>query len=763
MNEAGKSAGNVRLRMARSEFGWSQKELADKLGTTFVNVSRWETGKTFPSPYFRQRLSEVLGKTPAELSLLSPSSPDTRVSDIPITRNPYFTGREQLLALLNKRLSSTRMAALIQPQALYGLGGVGKTQTAAEYAFRYGEYYTHVFWVLAATRDTLVADFVKLAELLDLPEKDQQDQQRIVIAVKRWLAAHEGWLLILDNADDLPQAQQFLPSNHKGYILFTTRAQASGRIAASIEVEQLGLQEGTLLLLRWIKRLDMDTPLDQAQPADRTAAERIVKEMDGLPLAIIQAGAYIEETGCSLEDYLSYYAEHRKDLLARPSRLLDYPQTVATTWALSFEQVQQESAAAADLLCLCAFLAPDAIPEEMLARGAAELGPVLGAAAADSFKLNEALEVLRRYSLVRRNRSTHMLSIHRLVQTVHRDSMDQETQRIWAERTVRAINAAFPEIDYGAEKNHQYYLQYYLPHIQECAALITQYHLHSQEAARLLHQAGAFLFFHGFYPQSQSLHQQALTIRMELFGSDHPDVAESFNVLGMLSRNQGDYKQAEGFHQQALAIRKKSLGPNHPTTVQSLNNLGVLYRAQGKYKEAEPLLQQALSIHQQSLGSEHPDTLISLINLAKLYVEQRKIEQSEQLLQQVLATSERVLEPGHPLIAQSLNLLARLSYVQGGHEQAETLWKQSLTILEKAFGPEHPATAERLNDLAELYFAQGRYLQAQTFYQRALSICEKTLGSDHPDSIAVRNRLINILSKREEEQDSDHHPAPPLP
>lgn len=216
----------------------------------------------------------------------------------------------------------------------------------------------------AVSRDTLTADFVALAALLNLPEKDEQDQARIVAAVKRWLAANEGWLLILDNADDLPMAQEFVPTNHKGYILFTTRAQAAGSIAASVEVEKMTLQEGTLLLLRQAKLLDKDTPLEQAQTADRAAAERIVREMDGLPLAIVQAGAYVEETGCSLDDYLRLYATHRKELLARRSHLvLNYPETVATTWLLSFQQVEQANPAASDLLCLYAFLAPDTIPE----------------------------------------------------------------------------------------------------------------------------------------------------------------------------------------------------------------------------------------------------------------------------------------------------------------------------------------------------------------------------------------------------------------
>ena len=752
-----------RLRDARSSHGWSQQTLADQIGTTVVNISRWENGATFPSPYFRQRLCEVFGKTPAELGLLPPSPYGSRIVNIPIARNPFFTGREPLLTLLHKRLSTARTAALTHPQALYGLGGIGKTQTAAEYAFRYVNEYIHTFWMRAGTRDTLVADFVALAELLGLPEKDERDQRRVVAVVKRWLADHEGWLLILDNADNLPLAQEFLPTNHKGYILFTTRTQAAGAIAASIEVERLTPQEGTLLLLRWSKLLDLDTPLEHAKATDRTAAERIVQEMDGLPLALVQAGAYVEETGCSLQDYLRLYATHRKDLLARRGRLVhDYPETVATTWSLSFQQIEQQSPAAADLLRLCAFLAPDAIPEELLTRGAAELGAALGAAAVEPFNLNEALEVLRRYSLMRRDGNTHMLSIHRLVQVVLKDSMEQQTQRTWAERTVRAVNAAFPEADDSPGEKQQYSLQYYVPHVQECAMLITQYHLYFPEAAQLLYQAGGLLYFHGFYPQSQSLHQQALAVREQVFGSGHPAVAESLNSLALLARFQGDYEQAERFHQQALAIREKTLGPNHRATGVSLNNLGVLYRSQGKYEQAEPLLRQALIISEQSLGAEHPYTLLALINLTKLYIEQRKYEHAEPLAKQVLATSERVLEPGHHIIAQSLNLRARLSYEQRNYEQAETLWKRALAIVEKTFGLEHPSTAEQLNNLAELYAAQGRFIQAESLCHRALDICEKILGSEHPDTISYRQHLSRVVNKKEVEQgDSDHPLAPP--
>jgi tetratricopeptide (TPR) repeat protein/DNA-binding XRE family transcriptional regulator len=736
------------LRMAREELGWSQQEVAEKLGTTKVVISRWERGEHLPSPYSRQQLAKLYGKTPAELGLLSaaPSPPEHRTWNIPIAHTPYFTGRDDLLNKLHERLSKAKTAALTQPQALFGLGGIGKTRTAGEYAYRHGDDYSHVFWIRAATRDSLLADFIALAQRLELPEQDEPDQMRILAAVQRWLAEHEGWLLIMDNADDLPLAREFLPRQHKGHVLFTTRAHPASDIAASVEVEKLSQHEGTLLLLRWSNLLNDDSQLPSVPAAERAAAERLVREMDGLPLAIVQAGAFVQETGCSLSDYLNLYTMHRQQLLKRKSRRhADHPETVATTWSLSFQQIEEQSPAAADLLRLLAFLSPDAIPEELLTRGSSEAGTTLAPVLADSLQFNETLGVLFRYSLIQRNANT--ISMHRLVQTVLKESMDPQTQHTWAERTVRTVNAAFPDTKDGGTDIH---FQPYLPHIQECATLIKHYNLYSPESARLLFQAGYFLFFHGFHPQSQLLHQQALTIREQIFGSDDPSVADSLNALAILARNRSDYEQAEKLYQQALAIREKRLGPHDLATAESLNNLGVLYRNQGKYEMAEPLLRQALNIREQLLGSEHLDTLYCFLNLAKLYLEQHKYEHAQSLLSQALETGE-ALGIAHPLIAHNLNLLARLFCEQEDYEEAETLWKRSLAIMEQTLGLEHPATAGVLNDLAELYAIQGLYTEAQTLCERAISISEKRQGTDHPETIAYREHLTRILSKKANE------------
>jgi hypothetical protein len=280
-----------------------------------------------------------------------------RFWNVPYRRNPYFTGREDLLTRLHQFLHSGKATALTQPQAISGLGGIGKTQTAMEYAYRYRDDYQAVLWASAASRETLISDFVALASLLQLPERDVADQGVVVAAVRRWLASNKGWLLILDNADGLELAADFIPLESSGHILLTTRAQSTGAIANSIEVEKMEQPEGALLLLRRAKKLAANAPLEQATAPDRSLAEAIVAELGGLPLALDQAGAYIEETNCGLSGYLDLYRTRRKDLLQRRSKVRsEHPEPVGTTWSLSFQKVEQANPAAADLLRLCAFL-----------------------------------------------------------------------------------------------------------------------------------------------------------------------------------------------------------------------------------------------------------------------------------------------------------------------------------------------------------------------------------------------------------------------
>jgi hypothetical protein len=249
-------------------------------------------------------------------STLSPPLPD-RIWNIPFARNPFFTGREELLERLHTQLHTPQAAAVSQPQAISGLGGIGKTQLVIEYAYRYGQEYQAVLWTQADTTEALNASYAGIAELLQLPQKDAQEQEMIVQAVKGWLGRTTDWLLILDNADDLSLVQPFLPTVYPGHLVLTTRAQITGKVARRLEVDILKQEMGALLLLRRSGVITLDGALDSASPFDRTIAMKLAQELGGLPLALDQAGAYIEETQCSLVDYEQLYQTRRAELLAR--------------------------------------------------------------------------------------------------------------------------------------------------------------------------------------------------------------------------------------------------------------------------------------------------------------------------------------------------------------------------------------------------------------------------------------------------------------
>src|SRR5256714_4351786 len=421
--------------------------------------------------------------------------------NVPLRRNPFFTGREPVFTQIHSLLHAGKTAALSQPPAIRGLGGIGKTQTAVEYAYRYRDEYQYVLWVQANTAETLLANFVALARLLNLPEKDAREQQITVQALKQWLETHSNWLLIFDNADDLALVQDYLPAGNTGHVLLTTRAQAMGGLARKIELDTMSPQEGATLLLRRASLIAPDAALESASPADRALAIDIVRAMDGLPLALDQAGAYLEETSESLSTYLTLYQQQRGELLKRRGGLVPHhPDSVATTWSLAFKNVERANPAAIELVRLCAFLAPDAIPEELISAGASDLGPVLQPVAADRLTLNAAL--------------AELLTIHRLVQAVIKDEMNEQTQRQWTERAVRAVNQVFPFNEPAPWPRSQRYLL----HALVCEELIKQWDITLDEAAGLLNNVGFYLKNRGQYQEAAPFLQYALTISEKMYG-----------------------------------------------------------------------------------------------------------------------------------------------------------------------------------------------------------------------------------------------------
>lgn len=733
--ESKKISGRIvsRLRQERERRAWTQSKVAECIGTTQINVSRWEKGTTLPGPYYRQKLGELFGKSMEELGLIPESGEEQSVLqsnaiwNVPHRRNPFFTGREEILDHLYAVFGRDNAAG--STLAMSGLGGIGKTQIAVEYAYSYRDHYRAIFWINASAREVLSADFVLLAVLLNLPEQYEQDQDIVVRAVKRWLATHTHWLLILDNVDKLEMIVDFLPMQSTGHVLITTRLQALGTLAQSIEVEKMGQDEGVLFLLRRTKLLAPGASLDHAREENCDRAVEIVAALEGLPLALDQAGAYIEETRCGMSQYLNLYGIRRKELLLRRGGFsLDHPDSVVATWALSFQQIEQECQAAADLLHLLAFLDPEAIPEEIITLGAKELGPALGEVARDPFKIDQIIELLLRYSLIRRISELKTLRIHRLVQAVLKDGMDKETKRIWAERTIRAVNSAFPNVELETWER----CQRCLPHVQLCARYVEEYGFTFPEVARLLNEAALYLIVRAGYEQAESLLLICLLVRQQVLEANHPDTACTLNDLGTLYFNQGKYQEAGPLLQEALTIRQQKLGGNHPDVAQTLHNLANVYRAQGAYVEAEPLYLQALYIRETTLGVDHLLVALSYYGLAKLYHSQERYQQAEKLCKQALHIRTQHLGESHPLIASTLNMLAKIYQGQNKLDQAKEMHMHALQMQESTSGADHPHVAATINNLVEIFHAEGRYREAESMIVRALKIHEQSLGSEHP-------------------------------
>ena len=509
-------------------------------------------------------------------------------------------------------------------------------------------------------------------------------------------------------------------------------------------------EEGALFLLRRTRILNPEDTFEQASEQDQQQAQEITKLMAGLPLALDQAGAYIDETRCGLDGYIQLFQKRQSDLLQRRGKnVLDHPDPVATTWSLSFEKVQQANAMAVDILSLCAFLDPDSIFEQIFTQGATKLGPVLSTIKEDPLAFNDAITELLNYSLIRRT-PDHILTIHSLVQLMLKNGMDQDVQRLWAERTVQVINYLFPPPEY---RNWPICLAL-LPQAKNSAALIKRWRIESAEAARLLNEFGMFLEAQGEYKEAYGLIERAMVLYKKVMGEEHPDTAGSLNNLAVLYERQGRYEEAEPLYGQALEIYKKVLGEEHPSTVTSVNNLAFLYAGQGRYEEAEPLYLQALEIRKRVLGEEHPSTARSFGNLARLYERQGRYKEAEPLYEQALEIHKKVLGEEHPDIATGLNNLAGLYTSQGRYEEAELLYEQALEIYRKVLGEEHPDIAIGLNNLARFYTRQGRYEEAELLHVEALKISVKALGEKHSMTLAIAENYAYFLKMKEDGQKS---------
>ncbi|WP_277988890.1 FxSxx-COOH system tetratricopeptide repeat protein [Ktedonosporobacter rubrisoli] len=733
------------LRAYRKKRHMKQQVLAAQLGVHYNTISKWERGLCLPdSKGMVIELAKLLWLNERETRLLLEASL-TALSPywlVPYQRNPFFAGRRELVDKLHNLLNA-KAKKVARPCALTGLGGIGKTQLALEYAYRYANEYHAVFWVAAETQESILSSFLAIANLLRLAESEEKDQLRTLQAVLRWLSTHKEWLLIFDNVEDLALLKQYFPTARQGAIILTTRLHGMEGLAYPLNLSALSAKEGFHFLLLRSGLLDTLEADSEYAKRTQTIANLLVQDMEGLPLALDQAGAYIEFTKCSLADYRGMFQSDRIKLLNERSELAAHPLSVVKTFLLSFEQLTRVNAVAAELLKICALLAPEAIPEEFFTQGGPHLSSQLAEVTQDPYLFNQMIGAILSYSLLTRQQQSHTFSMHRLVQAVLRETMSGEEQKQWQENILVALEAIFPMTTGTGSDCGRLISQAFA-----CVHACSTWQYSSLILASLLYKMADYLRSRADYGQAETLYKQALEMREEKLGAHHLDMAPLLCDLGNLYREQGKYERAEKLYQQALEIQRQEPGVQQLKIASSLKALANLYRRQGKFKQAGHVYQQVLEIQEQALGPDHLETACVHNGLAIVNCNQGNYQRAEQFSQYALRVLEGALGSKHPDVASALNNQAIVYYEQGKYEQAEELYQRSRSIREEVLGLDHPDTIASISNLAGLYCEQGKYAQAEELSLHARSQWVQALGADHPDTAYPLLNLARIAHGR---------------
>lgn len=677
------------------------------------------------------------------ISLIQCLDPRKACWTVPFERNPRFVGRETQLERLEQTLFAEDQPSRI---AITGLGGVGKTQVVLELAYRAREIdpECRVLWFPATNTESLQQAYLEAGRQLCIPglEEGQADVKELV---QRHLSNENAgrWLLIFDNVDDidiwinqdenksgLTGLKNYLPRSSQGRTIFTTRSREVAVKLAQSNV--LKLSEMDEEMAQSLLRKSLIDP-DILQSRQDTL--ELIQQLTFLPLAIVQATAYINIKGISISDYLSLLKDQEQeviDLLSEDfedeGRYQGVKNPIATTWLISFEQIRRRDPLAAEYLSFMCCIDPTHIPQSLLLP------------AQSRKKETDAIGTLSAYSFVSRRPADYSLDLHRLVHLATRNWLrKEESLAQWTLKAVIRLEEVFPDSDH---KNRNLW-RMYLPH--------TRYVLDSllikdgvQEKLTLLCKFGMCLYHEGRYDEAEKSFIQVINAWKKVLGEEHPDTLTSIANLASTYRNQGRWKEAEELQLQVLETGIRVLGAEHPDTLSSIHNLALTYYNRGRWKEAEELNMQVIETRKRILGAAHPDTLGSINNLASTYLDQGRWKEAEKLQVQVMETSKMVLGDEHPSKLTSIANLALTYQRQGRWKEAEELNVQVTERSKKLLGAEHPDTLSSINNLASTYLNQGRLKEAEKLQVQLMEISKRVLGTEHPLTLASMVNLVSI-------------------
>ncbi|MCL2357232.1 MAG: FxSxx-COOH system tetratricopeptide repeat protein, partial [Defluviitaleaceae bacterium] len=593
-------------------------------------------------------------------------------NNLPFGRNHHFTGRDNVFERICAAFESGHAMSLTQ--AVTGMGGLGKTQTALEYAYRCADKYDLIWWVQAETDAHVLASYKQFAVRMELMEEHQEiSGQRIIDKVLEWMNNNGGWLFIYDNVEKL--SNEWRPKSSNGHILITTRNKLGHHIEA-LDISVFSADESVAFL-------EKSTGIDN----DKENALALAERLGHLPLALEQAVAAItyDDECDSFGEYMSKLGKRGLRALKSTDDTFKYSLPVAETLEFSINKIGNE--ATRQLLYLCAYIAPENIEKSLFAENAEFLPSPLREVLQDPDDESEPWAELTKFSLLKKQEGEENKSgytMHRLLQEVVRGKVAGE--QVWAECLLRLFDETY-DFEYGDVASNDRFLKL-SSHVESflvnTASVLTSDG--DKKTAAHLYNMGGFGFNNlGHYSRALEWYERGLNIDEKVLGKEHPDTATTYNNIAEVYSSQRDYDKALELHQKTLAIYEKVLGAEHPDTTAAYNNIATVYYYQGDCEKALELHQKALAIFEKVLGAEHPDTAATYNNIAAVY------------------------------------------RYQGDYDKALEFYQKALVIQEKALGSEQPSTATTYNNIALVYGRQGDYDKALEFYQKALIVTEKVL------------------------------------
>ncbi|KAJ7876243.1 hypothetical protein B0H13DRAFT_2201073 [Mycena leptocephala] len=666
---------------------------------------------------------------------LMPKGPST-INNCPLPTR-IFRGRQHILDTMSQYFSDN-MRKKQGIFLLHGLGGAGKTQIALKFIEEAASQFTDIFLVDASTVETIASGFKNIAAEKAVGHSSQDALQ--------WLnSKQDDWLLFLDNADDPTiNLHNYLPQCRHGNILITSRNPGLGVYAgASCAVDDMEETDAVDLLLR--------SAAQDMTEYNKGIGLQIVKLLHFLPLAIVQAGAFISRSG-NLESYMTLYSHNRARLLTqRPSQSHDnYAWTVYTTWQISFDQLSRPAKA---VLKLCAFLHYHGISEDIFKNATTYMlessGPskeelemplkILSlfldtSGGWDPWCFMDATNELRAYSLITFNSARTRFSIHPLVHDWTRNTV---TNREYHYSMTAIVGMSLARLSREDIKLAGLWM---LPHID---SLMKE----GDIVPDFRHEYAKVCLFAGKPQKAEALEVMVVEKRCRILGEDHPDTLEAMHWLAWALEHLGKWKEAAELGVTVFNKRKDILGEDHPDTLSGMGNLGITYRKLGKLREAEELEERLLEKRRRILGDNHLQTISTTADLAVTYNKLGKLQKAMELEQKVLQKRRDIIGADHPETLHGMGNLGYTYRILGQLQEAQALELIVVEKRKKILGENHPATLLGIGNLASTYKAQGQFEMAEELELLLSEKHEDILGPNHPETLRGMRNLAETYLK----------------